>query len=90
MSNVPSNCIKCTSQRNKEEMLEGGQNGQTKNYAHHLSFTRLRQNKAKVNTEKEQSSHDDGYEECTLSAQQEICADPERWEAEGIRLVKKW
>lgn len=51
---------------------------------------RLRQNKAKVNTEKEQSSHDDGYEECMLSAQREIRADPERWEAEGIRLVKKW
>lgn len=72
-------------------MLEGGQNGQTKNYAHHLSFTRHWQNKAKVNTEKEQSSHDDGYEEeCVLSTQREVRADPERWEAEGIRLVKKW
>lgn len=71
-------------------MLEGGQNGQTENYAHNLSFTRLRQNKAKVNTEKEQSSHDDGYEEGMLRAQWEIRADPERWEVEGIRLVKKW
>lgn len=47
-------------------MLEGGQNGQPENYAHNLSFTRLQQTKAKVNTEKEQSSHDDGYEEHML------------------------
>lgn len=43
-----------------------------------------------VSTEKEQSSHHDGYEEGMLRAQWEIHADPERWEAEGIRLVKKW
>lgn len=90
MTNVPSNCIKITTQRNKEGMLEGGQNGQPENYAHNLSFTRLQQTKAKVNTEKEQSSHDDGYEELMLRAQQETRADPERWEAEGLRLVKKW